>query len=145
MSIILHLEIRYVLFNGCRWRKADIGIVRVKAMGVRHRIEQRALVELLPDWSGDTFPLYALYPSRHLPAKVRAFTDFVQSRMLQAERRVDHSPAGKKAGEWQDASAAAPACFGLSRKMSPGGACDPARPLFKGPFCERIAASDGSF
>jgi len=74
-----------------------IGIARVKAIGVRHLIEEGALVELLPDWLGGTFPLYALYPSRHLPAaKVRAFIDFVQSRVLQAERRVDQSPAGKK-------------------------------------------------
>ena len=74
-----------------------VGIARVKAIGVRHLIEQGALVELLPDWLGDTFPLYALYPSRHLPAaKVRAFIDFVQSRVLQAERRAGQSPAGKK-------------------------------------------------
>jgi DNA-binding transcriptional LysR family regulator len=74
-----------------------VGIARVKAIGVRHLIEQGALVELLPDWLGDTFPLYALHPSRHLPAaKVRAFIDFVQSRVLQAERRVDQSSAGKK-------------------------------------------------
>ena len=35
------------------------------------------LVELFPDWPGETFPLYALHPSRHHPpAKVRAFIDF---------------------------------------------------------------------
>jgi DNA-binding transcriptional LysR family regulator len=74
-----------------------IGIARVKAIGVRHLIEEGALVELFPDWLGDAFPLYALYPSRHLPAaKVRAFIDFVQSRVLQTERRGDQSPAGKK-------------------------------------------------
>jgi hypothetical protein len=74
-----------------------IGIARVKAIGVRHLIQEGALVELLPDWLGDTFPLYALYPSRHLPAaKVRAFIDFVQSRVLQAERRIDQSSAGQK-------------------------------------------------
>src|ERR1700722_19947441 len=58
------------------------GIARVKAIGVRSFIEQGALVELLSDWSGESFPLYALYPSGHLPAaKVRAFIDFVQSRV----------------------------------------------------------------
>jgi DNA-binding transcriptional LysR family regulator len=36
------------------------------------------LVELLPDWPGEVYPLLALYPSGHLPAaKVRAFIDFV--------------------------------------------------------------------
>jgi DNA-binding transcriptional LysR family regulator len=58
------------------------GIARVKAIGVRSFIEQGALVELLSDWLGESFPLYALYPSGHLPAaKVRAFIDFVQSRV----------------------------------------------------------------
>jgi DNA-binding transcriptional LysR family regulator len=61
---------------------AGVGIARIKALGVRHLLEQGALVELLPDWLGESFPLHALYPSRHLPAaKVRAFIDFVQSRI----------------------------------------------------------------
>jgi LysR substrate binding domain len=61
-----------------------VGIARVKAIGVQDLINQGALVELLPDWLGESFPLYALYPSRHLPAaKVRAFIDFVQSRLPQ--------------------------------------------------------------
>jgi DNA-binding transcriptional LysR family regulator len=65
-----------------------VGIARVKAIGVRHLIEQGALVELLTDWRGESFPLYALYPSRHLPAaKVRAFIDFIQSR-LTSEHRI---------------------------------------------------------
>jgi DNA-binding transcriptional LysR family regulator len=59
-----------------------VGIARVKAIGVRRLIDRGELVELLPDWTGESFPLYALYPSRHLPpAKVRAFIDFVQSRL----------------------------------------------------------------
>jgi DNA-binding transcriptional LysR family regulator len=59
-----------------------VGIARVKAIGVQRLIEQGALVEVLRDWSGDSFPLYALYPSGHLPAaKVRAFIDFVLSRL----------------------------------------------------------------
>jgi DNA-binding transcriptional LysR family regulator len=59
-----------------------VGIARVKAIGVQHLIDRGALVEILPGWQGESFPLYALYPSRHLPpAKVRAFIDFVQSRL----------------------------------------------------------------
>jgi DNA-binding transcriptional LysR family regulator len=34
------------------------------------------LIELFPDWPGERFPLYALYPSRHHPARVQAFIDF---------------------------------------------------------------------
>jgi DNA-binding transcriptional LysR family regulator len=54
------------------------GIARVKAIGVQELLDKNLLVELLPDWLGETFPLHALYPSRHLPAaKVRAFIDFI--------------------------------------------------------------------
>jgi DNA-binding transcriptional LysR family regulator len=61
---------------------AGVGIARVKAVGVQQLLRQGALVELLADWPGERFPLYALYPSRHLPpAKVGAFIDFVQSRL----------------------------------------------------------------
>ena len=72
------------------------GIARVKAIGVRSFIEQGALVELLSDWSGESFPLYALYPSGHLPAaKVRAFIDFVQSRVARADGMADEG-----SGRW---------------------------------------------
>jgi DNA-binding transcriptional LysR family regulator len=61
---------------------AGVGIARVKAIGIRQYIEQGALVELLADWSGESFPLYAYYPSRQmLPAKVNAFIDFIQTRV----------------------------------------------------------------
>src|SRR5471032_919560 len=57
---------------------AGAGIARLKASGVQTLIEQGQLVQLLPEWAGEVFPLYALYPSRHLPAaKVRAFIDYV--------------------------------------------------------------------
>ena len=57
---------------------AGVGVARVKAIGVQNLIDRGDLVDLFPDWPGETFPLYALYPSRHLPAaKVRAFIDFV--------------------------------------------------------------------
>ena len=45
-----------------------VGIARVKAIGVQRLLEQGTLVELLPDWSGDSFPLYALTASRQFPA-----------------------------------------------------------------------------
>lgn len=54
------------------------GIARFKATGVQDLIREGKLVELLPDYTGERYALYALYPSRHLPAaKVRAFIDFV--------------------------------------------------------------------
>ncbi|WP_210183230.1 hypothetical protein [Methylobrevis pamukkalensis] len=34
-------------------------------------------MDLFPDWPDETFPLYAIHPSRRHPAaKVRAFLDF---------------------------------------------------------------------
>ena len=69
-----------------------VGIARVKAIGVQHLLQQGALVEILPDWHGESYPLHALYPSRHLPAaKVRAFIDFVRARLEQGA--VDGAPA----------------------------------------------------
>lgn len=38
----------------------------------------QSAVEVPPDWQDERFPLYALYPSRRLPAaKLRVFLDFV--------------------------------------------------------------------
>lgn len=57
---------------------AGAGIARLKTSGIQDLLANGRLVELLTDWKGESFPLYALYPSRHLPAaKVRAFIDFV--------------------------------------------------------------------
>jgi hypothetical protein len=68
----------------------------LKAIGVRSFIQQGALVELLSEWSGESFPLYALYPSGHLPAaKVRAFIDFIQSRVAGADGMADEG-----SGRW---------------------------------------------
>jgi DNA-binding transcriptional LysR family regulator len=55
-----------------------VGIARLKAIGVQELIDGGQLVDLFPSWPGERFPLYAFYPSRHLPAaKVRAFVEFV--------------------------------------------------------------------
>jgi DNA-binding transcriptional LysR family regulator len=57
---------------------AGVGVARIKAIGVQDLLDTGRLIELLPAWRGEAFPLYALYPSRHLPAaKVRAFIEFV--------------------------------------------------------------------
>jgi DNA-binding transcriptional LysR family regulator len=56
---------------------AGAGDAQVLALRIHDLIESGQLIELFPDWPGETFPLYAFYPSRrHLPAKVRAFIDF---------------------------------------------------------------------
>lgn len=44
-------------------------------------IRQRGLVRVLPDWNLTPIPLFALLPSRTLPAKTQAFLDFIQPRL----------------------------------------------------------------
>jgi DNA-binding transcriptional LysR family regulator len=63
------------LYSVC---EAGHAIAQVFELGVEQALQSGRLVELFPDWPDETFPLYALYPSRHLaPAKVMAFLDFV--------------------------------------------------------------------
>jgi DNA-binding transcriptional LysR family regulator len=55
------------------------GVFQSLEMGLEPWLDSGELVQILPDWSDERFPLYAYHPSRHLPpAKVRAFLDFVQ-------------------------------------------------------------------
>jgi len=56
---------------------AGAGIAQVLALSVQPLIENGTLIELFPDWPGETFPLFAIRPSRRLPpAKVEAFLNF---------------------------------------------------------------------
>lgn len=69
------------------------GLCRIKAVGVQSLLDSGELVEVLADWPTESYPLYAVYPSRHLPAaKVRAFIDFVE------ERVAPKPPAGNTKG-----------------------------------------------
>lgn len=53
------------------------GIAHVLALGNEHWLADGTLVDLFPDWSGETLHLYAVRPSRRLPsAKVEAFLRF---------------------------------------------------------------------
>jgi DNA-binding transcriptional LysR family regulator len=54
------------------------GIAQTIELGLAPLLESGNLVQVLPDWAEEHFPLFAYYPSRHLPpAKVRAFVEFV--------------------------------------------------------------------
>ncbi|PWC78988.1 LysR family transcriptional regulator [Azospirillum sp. TSH64] len=56
---------------------AGAGVAQVMSLGIGHWIASGALIDLFPDWPDETFPLYAIQPSRRHPAaKVRAFLDF---------------------------------------------------------------------
>jgi DNA-binding transcriptional LysR family regulator len=57
---------------------AGHGMAQVMDLGVSPMLADGRLVEVFPDWPDERFPLYALHPSRHhLPAKTRAFLDFI--------------------------------------------------------------------
>lgn len=54
-----------------------VGIAQIMQLGSGALLAQGRLVELFPDWPDETFPLYAIYPSRHhRPARVAAFSDW---------------------------------------------------------------------
>jgi DNA-binding transcriptional LysR family regulator len=58
--------------------EAGLGLFQSFELGLSPWLESGRLVQVLPDWSDETYPLYAFYPSRRqAPAKVRAFLDFV--------------------------------------------------------------------
>jgi DNA-binding transcriptional LysR family regulator len=57
--------------------EAGAGVAQILQLGTLDLIADGTLIDLFPDWSGERFPLHALYPSRHhRPAKVNAFVDF---------------------------------------------------------------------
>ena len=60
--------------------EASVGVAQGFELGRGELLRSGALVQLLPGWAEERFPLYAYHLSRHLPpAKVRAFIDFVLS------------------------------------------------------------------
>ena len=64
------------MVEGCL---AGLGIAQVLAFAVGGHLAAGTLVELFPDWPDETFPLYAVRPSRRLPpAKVEAFLAFCE-------------------------------------------------------------------
>jgi DNA-binding transcriptional LysR family regulator len=84
------------------------GIAQIKALGIQELLDSGQLIDLFPDWPDERFPLYALYPSRHLPAaKVRAFIDFV---VAVVGPRVGRTPSAQVSG--------APASRSPSQKRS---------------------------
>jgi DNA-binding transcriptional LysR family regulator len=61
------------------WALAGLGIALKSTWDVRRHLENGALLSLLPRYSFDSdVAIYAVYPHRrHLPAKTRAFIDFL--------------------------------------------------------------------
>jgi len=58
---------------------AGQGIFQSLALGLTPFLARGELVQIMPDWSNELYPLFAFHPSRHRPpAKVKAFLDFVE-------------------------------------------------------------------
>jgi DNA-binding transcriptional LysR family regulator len=63
------------LLNACL---AGFGVAQMLLLGAEPLIAEGRLINLFPDWPDERYPLYACYPTRHhMPAKTRAFLDFV--------------------------------------------------------------------
>jgi DNA-binding transcriptional LysR family regulator len=59
-----------------------MGIVPLPVFDAMEKaITSVGLVRVLPDWSLTPIPLFALLPSRTIPAKTRVFLDFIQPRL----------------------------------------------------------------
>lgn len=59
---------------------AGSGIAQMLLLAAEPLLADGRLINLFPDWADERFPFYAYYPSRHhIPAKTRAFLDFVMA------------------------------------------------------------------
>ena len=64
---------------------AGHGVAQMMELGGDALLRAKSLVQLLPEWAEERFPVYAIYPSRHLPpAKVRAFVEFLLAALRQS-------------------------------------------------------------
>jgi DNA-binding transcriptional LysR family regulator len=70
---------------------AGQGVFQSLEMGLGPWMANGELVQILPDWAEERYPLYAYHPSRHLPpAKVRAFLELVQEITREGETTRHH-------------------------------------------------------
>uniref|UniRef100_C5CLD5 Transcriptional regulator, LysR family n=1 Tax=Variovorax paradoxus (strain S110) TaxID=543728 RepID=C5CLD5_VARPS len=57
--------------------RAGLGIGQISSFQAQRYLHNGAMVQLLPDWTQPTQPVYVVYPpNRHLSAKVRVFVDW---------------------------------------------------------------------
>jgi DNA-binding transcriptional LysR family regulator len=59
---------------------AGWGVAQVLEVAVKPMLAAGALVELLPEWGDERFPIHAIYSSRsYVPPRTRVFLDFISS------------------------------------------------------------------
>jgi len=65
-----------------QWALAGAGITYKAELDLWRDLASGALVRLLPDWTAEEYPLFAVLPSnRFVPGRVRVFVDFVAARL----------------------------------------------------------------
>jgi DNA-binding transcriptional LysR family regulator len=66
---------------------AGAGIAQTLELGTEELIRRKQLVNLFPDWSGERFPLFAMYPRRRfVSAKLHAFVEFCSASIASSSR-----------------------------------------------------------
>lgn len=61
-----------------QWVRQGRGIATKARLDVLDDLQSGELIELLPDWRGEDFPLHAILPAgRHMPLRVRRLLDFL--------------------------------------------------------------------
>lgn len=71
------------------WALAGLGLVRRSVWDVVEELADGRLVELLPEWAGESAPLQLVFPSRRLlPPRTRLFIDALAKRF---EESPDHA------------------------------------------------------
>ncbi|GER14108.1 LysR family transcriptional regulator [Variovorax boronicumulans] len=82
-SVAVPIDGRYKVSSSIAVRDAllaGFGLSLVPRIYVEPELAAGRLEAVLEDWEADRTPVYAVYPSRHLAAKTRAFVDFLLER-----------------------------------------------------------------
>ncbi len=82
-SVAVPIDGRYKVSSSIAVRDAVLagfGLSLIPRIYVEHELAAGRLEAVLDDWEADRTPVYAVYPSRHLAAKTRAFVDFLLAR-----------------------------------------------------------------
>ena len=74
--------------------KAGHGVAQIFDLDIGHLLKSEKLINLFPSWTDELFPLYFYYTSRRIiPAKLRAFLDFVVSSFKEQAELEIRNPA----------------------------------------------------
>ena len=82
-SVAVPIDGRYKVSSSIAVRDAVLagfGLSLMPRIYVEQELAAGRLEAVLEDWEADRTPVYAVYPSRHLAAKTRAFVDFLLER-----------------------------------------------------------------